>query len=144
MLLTDFPGLPTTTELCPCCDEAQTSGSCAQHSPLLPCAHGWHLSSCYDATKVQEQHLLPWQGQYTLPLSSPTLASPVPSTPLLPQGSHFQGPCCVQTHLNSAPRFNRKPGIESSWERDKGRARRGGARGRRKAGIAGVKIVIGS
>lgn len=63
--VTDFPGLPTTTDVCPCCDEAQTSGPRAQHSPLFPCAHGWYLLTGHDAAKVQEQHLLSWQGQRT-------------------------------------------------------------------------------
>lgn len=140
--VTDFPGLPTTTDLCPCCDEAQTSGPCAQHSPLLSCAHGWHLPTCHDATKVQEQHLLPWQGQYTpaLTFTNSSFSSTLDS-PSIP-GPHFQGPCCMQTHLNPAPRCSRESGIESSWGREKGRARRGGARGRRKAEIAGVMVDL--
>lgn len=142
MSVTDFPGLPTTTELCPCCDEAQTAGSRAQHSSLLPRAHGWNLPTCHDATEVQEQHLLPRQGQYSLPLCTAPSFSSTPDSPSTP-GPRFQGPCWVQTHLNSAPRSSREPGIDSSWEREKGRARQGGARGRRKAGIAGVKIDIG-
>lgn len=127
--VTDFPGLPATTVLYPCCDEAQTSGSRAQHSPLLPCAHGWYLLTCHDAAKVQEQHLLPWQGQCTLSSPSPTPSfssilgsasypnSPFPipglSSPLLNQGS-----CCRQCHLCSAPRSSGEPETESFWERD--------------------------
>lgn len=75
----DFPGLPATADLRRCSNKRQTSGPCAQHSPLLPCAHGWYLLPCHDAKEVQEQHLLPWQGQctpnltFTNPLASPVL-----------------------------------------------------------------------
>lgn len=83
--------------------------------------------------KFKNSTYFPGKVSTPLPLPSPTLASLVPSTPLHTPDSCFQGPCYVQTHLNSAPRSSREPGIDNCWEREKGRAR-----GRRKAGIAGV------
>lgn len=94
--------------------------------------------------KFKNSTYFPGKVSTPLPLPSPTLASLVPSTPLPTPGPCFQGPCYMQTHLNSAPRSSREPGIDSSWEREKGRDRRGGARGRRKSGIAGVKLDTGS
>lgn len=94
--------------------------------------------------KFKNSTYFPGKVSTLLPCSSPTLASLVPSTPLPTPGPRFQVPRCMQTHLNSAPRSSKEPGIDSSWERERGGARQGGARGRRKAGIAGVKIDTGS
>lgn len=68
-----------------------------QHSPPLSCAHGGHLLLSHAAAQVQEQLLLPWQGQYIL-LTCPCLHYPLPG-----QGTPLSFPKAISSP--SCPRF---------------------------------------
>lgn len=58
--------------------------------------------------KFKNSTYFPGKVSTPLPLPSPTLASLVPSTPLPTPGPCFQGPCYIQTHLNSSTKIQQQ------------------------------------